>query len=175
MLKTLTAWVTIKCRKFFKRWEFQATWPASCETCMQVKRQQLEPDMKQWSIWFKIGKGVCQDCILSTCLFNLFADLEKEMKIHFSILTWRIPWTEESCRLQSMGSQRVGHKMRGWMMHKLESRLPGGNINKLRYACRYQPNNRYLRETKESPDEGERREWKIWLKTQHSKNENHSL
>ena len=36
---------------------------------MQVKKQQLEPDMTQWSIWFKIGKGVCQDCLLSTCLF----------------------------------------------------------------------------------------------------------
>ena len=35
--------------------------------------------------------------------------LEKEMAIHSSILTWRIPWTEELGRLQSMGSQRVGH------------------------------------------------------------------
>ena len=35
--------------------------------------------------------------------------LEKEMEIHSSILAWKIPWTEESGRLQSMGSQRVGH------------------------------------------------------------------
>ena len=35
--------------------------------------------------------------------------LEKEMVTHFSILAWRIPWTEECGRLQSMGSQRVGH------------------------------------------------------------------
>ena len=35
--------------------------------------------------------------------------LEKEMAIHFNILVWRIPWTEESGRPQSMGSQRVGH------------------------------------------------------------------
>ena len=35
--------------------------------------------------------------------------LEKEMAIHFSTLAWRIPWTEEPGRLQSMGSQRVGH------------------------------------------------------------------
>ena len=33
--------------------------------------------------------------------------LEKEMAIHSSTLAWRIPWTEESDRLQSMGSQRV--------------------------------------------------------------------
>ena len=34
--------------------------------------------------------------------------LEKEMAIHFRILAWRFPWTEESGGLQSMGSQRVG-------------------------------------------------------------------
>ena len=36
-------------------------------------------------------------------------DLEKEMATHSSILAWKIPWTEEPGRLQSMGSQRVGH------------------------------------------------------------------
>ena len=35
--------------------------------------------------------------------------LEKGMATHSSILGWRIPWTEEPGRLQSMGSQRVGH------------------------------------------------------------------
>ena len=35
--------------------------------------------------------------------------LEKGMAIHSSILAWRIPWTEDSGGLQSMGSQRVGH------------------------------------------------------------------
>ena len=35
--------------------------------------------------------------------------LEKGMTTHSSILAWRIPWTEEPGRLQSMGSQRVGH------------------------------------------------------------------
>ena len=35
--------------------------------------------------------------------------LEKEMATHSSILAWNMPWTEESGRLQSMGSQRVGH------------------------------------------------------------------
>ena len=35
--------------------------------------------------------------------------LEKEMATHSSILAWRIPWTEEPDRLQSMGLQRVGH------------------------------------------------------------------
>ena len=35
--------------------------------------------------------------------------LEKEMEIHSSITAWKTPWTEEPGRLQSMGSQRVGH------------------------------------------------------------------
>ena len=35
--------------------------------------------------------------------------LEKEMATHSSALAWKIPWTEERSRLQSMGSQRVGH------------------------------------------------------------------
>ena len=35
--------------------------------------------------------------------------LEKEMATHSSILAWKMPWTEEPGRLQSMGSQRVGH------------------------------------------------------------------
>ena len=35
--------------------------------------------------------------------------LEKEMATHSSILAWKIPWTEEPGRQQSMGSQRVGH------------------------------------------------------------------
>ena len=39
---------------------------------MQVKKQQLDPDMEQ--DWFKIGKGVRQGCISSPCLFNLHAE-----------------------------------------------------------------------------------------------------
>ena len=35
------------CRKFFKRWEYQTTWPASLETYMQVRKQQSELDMEQ--------------------------------------------------------------------------------------------------------------------------------
>ena len=35
--------------------------------------------------------------------------LEKEMATHSRTLAWKIPWTEEHSRLQSMGSQRVGH------------------------------------------------------------------
>ena len=57
MPKPLTVWITINCGKFWERWEWQTTWPASWEICMQVRKQQLELDMEQ-----QIG------CILSPCL-----------------------------------------------------------------------------------------------------------
>ena len=62
MLKPMIVRITTNCGKFFKRWECQTTLPASCETCMQVKKQQLELDMEQ------------QTAILSPCLFNLYAE-----------------------------------------------------------------------------------------------------
>ena len=45
--KPLTVWITTNCGQFFKRWEYQTTWPDSWEICMQVKKQQLELDMEQ--------------------------------------------------------------------------------------------------------------------------------
>ena len=36
----LTVWITTNCGKFLKRWEYQTTWPASWEICMQVRKQQ---------------------------------------------------------------------------------------------------------------------------------------
>ena len=47
MPKPLTVWITVKCGKFWERWEYQTTGPASWETYMQVRKQQLELDMKQ--------------------------------------------------------------------------------------------------------------------------------
>ena len=49
MLKPLTVWITTNSGKFLKRWKYQATLPASWETCMQVKKQQLEVNMEQWT------------------------------------------------------------------------------------------------------------------------------
>ena len=45
--KALDVWITVNCGKFWKRWEYQTTWVASWETCMQVRKQQLELDMEQ--------------------------------------------------------------------------------------------------------------------------------
>ena len=49
MLKPVTVWITTNCGKFLKRWENQTTLPASWEISMQVKKQQLELDMEQWT------------------------------------------------------------------------------------------------------------------------------
>ena len=45
--KSLTGWITTNCGKFWKRWEYQTTWPASSEICLQVKKEQLELDIEQ--------------------------------------------------------------------------------------------------------------------------------
>ena len=49
MPKPFTVWFTTNCGKYLKRWEYQTTWPASWENCMQVKKQLLELDMEQQS------------------------------------------------------------------------------------------------------------------------------
>ena len=58
--------------------------------------------------------------------------LEKEMAIHSSILTWEILWMEESGRLQSMGSQRVGHKT-----HLSLFSLASGELRAKFCACKH--------------------------------------
>ena len=73
MPKPLTVWITINCGRFFKRWESQTTWPAFWEIYLQVRKQQLELDMKQLT-GSKLGKEYSQGCILSNCLFNSYAE-----------------------------------------------------------------------------------------------------
>ena len=60
----------------------------------------------QWSINLPAVQELQETWVLSLGPEDL---LEKEMLTHSSILAWRIPWTEEPGRLQSTGSQRVGH------------------------------------------------------------------
>ena len=55
MPKPLTVWIITNCGKFLKRWEYQTTWLASWEICMQLKKQQLEPDTEQQT-GSKLGK-----------------------------------------------------------------------------------------------------------------------
>ena len=55
LCQSLWLWITRSCGKFFKRWECQTTLPAIWETCMQVTKQQGEPDMEQQT-GSKLGK-----------------------------------------------------------------------------------------------------------------------
>ena len=87
--------------------------------CQQIwKTQQWPQDWKR-SVFFPIPKkGNAKECSnyhttalishASKVMLKILA-LEKEMAIHSNILAWKIPWTEEPGRLQSMGSQRVRH------------------------------------------------------------------
>ena len=54
-LKPLTVWITTNCGKCLKRWKYQTTLSAFWETCMQVKKQQLKPNMEQQT-GSKLGK-----------------------------------------------------------------------------------------------------------------------
>ena len=55
MPKPLIVWITRNCGKFWKRWEYQTTWPVSWEICMQIKKEQLELDMEKQTD-SKLGK-----------------------------------------------------------------------------------------------------------------------
>ena len=65
-------------------------------------------------------------------------------------------------------------EMLGWMKHKLESRLPG-EISKPKICRWYHPHGKKQSGTKEPLNEVERREWKSWLKTQHSEDLDHGI
>ena len=95
--------------------------------------------------WFHTGKGLCQGCILSPCLFNLFAEYI----------------------MQNAGLDEAQSRIKIAMKN---IRLPG----KITSAM-YHHYGRKQRGTKEPLDESERRELKTWLKTQHSKNEDHGI
>ena len=71
-LKPLT--MDHNCGKFLRRWEYPATLPASWETCMYAGQEAIIRTRHGTMDWFRIGKGVHQGCILSPCLFNLYAE-----------------------------------------------------------------------------------------------------
>ena len=72
MPKPLTVWITTNCGKFLKRWDYRTTLPASCETCVQVKKQQLELDIEQQTDqnWERSQSST----VLSLCLFNFYGE-----------------------------------------------------------------------------------------------------
>ena len=73
MPKPLTVWITTNCEKFFKRWEL----PDHLTCLLRNLYSGQEATVRTGhgtTDWFQIGKGVCQGCILSPCLFNLYEE-----------------------------------------------------------------------------------------------------
>ena len=70
--RDLTVWITTKCGKFLRSWEYQTTRLAFWEICMHVKKQVRT--RHGTTNWFQIGNAACQGCIFSSCLLNLYAE-----------------------------------------------------------------------------------------------------
>ena len=66
-------WITTNCGKFFKRWEYQTTLTCLLRNLYAGQEATVRTGHGTTD-WFQIGKGVCQCCILSPCLFNLNAE-----------------------------------------------------------------------------------------------------
>ena len=72
MLKPLTMWITTNCGKFLKSGN---TRPPYLSPEKPVCRSRSNSKNLTWNTdWFKIGKRLCQGCVLSPCLFNLYAE-----------------------------------------------------------------------------------------------------
>ena len=67
---------------------------------MQIKKQQLEPDMEQQD-WFQIEKGVHQGCILSPCLFNLY--------VEYIMLNARINIAQAGIKIAGRNINKLGY------------------------------------------------------------------
>ena len=73
MLKPLTVWITTNCGKFLKRWEYQNHLTCLVRNLYAGQEATVRTGHGKMDR-FEIGKGVRQGCILSPCLFNLYAD-----------------------------------------------------------------------------------------------------
>ena len=97
MLKPLSVWIKTNHWTFFKRGEYQTTLPASWEISMQVKKQQLVPDMEQQT-GSKLGKSMSRLYIV-TLLIELICKVHHE--IHWA--GWSTSWNQD-CREKSITS-----------------------------------------------------------------------
>ena len=83
MPKPLTVWILRNCGKFLKRCEYQTTLLVSWETCIQVKKQQLEPDMEQqpWPTPFPIWSQSVVPCpVLTVASWPAYRFLKRQVR-----------------------------------------------------------------------------------------------
>ena len=120
-----------------------------------------------WEILKEMGISEHPTCLLQ----NLYAGQEATVRTRHVTTDWFKMGKEYIkavyCHPDYLTSvQSTSSEMLGWMKHKLESRLLGEiSIT----SDTHNPYGRKQKETEEPLDESERREWKSWLKTQHSK------
>ena len=69
-------WITTKCGRFFKRWKYQTTLPISCETCIQIKKQQLELDIEKQT-HSKLGKEYVKAVYCNTAYLTYMLSTDK--------------------------------------------------------------------------------------------------
>ena len=131
--KPLTVWITAKCGKFFKRWEYQTTWPASWEICMQVKKQQLELDMEQQT-GSKSGeeniKAVYCHCDYLTYMQSTSWEMLGWRKHKLESRSWgEIPMTSDMQMIQPLWQKGERNYRASWLKWKEESEKVGLKLN----------------------------------------------
>ena len=193
MLKPLTLRITTNCGKFLKKWKYQTTLHAFLETCMQVKKQQLKPDVERWT-GSDLGKesvkavycdpayltymqswcccSVAQSC--PTLCDPIGCSMPDFPVIH------HLPEDREAWCAAIHGSQRVGHDWATERQHITQNagldvsqariKIAWRNINNLRYADNTILMTESNEELKSPLVKLRGKSEKADLKTQHSKN-----
>ena len=89
----------------------RGVWRATLHGVPRVRQDLVTKPPRSWRLnegwWFQTVKPTMREAWVRSLGWE--DPLEKEMATHSSALAWKISWTEEPGRLQSMGSQRVGH------------------------------------------------------------------
>ena len=134
------------CGNFLKRWEYQTMLLVSWEIWMQVKKEELEPNMEQWT-----GSKLGREYVKAVCC-------------HLAYLTYiQSPW----CEMLDWMKHKLESRLPGETSITSDMQMtPTGDDTILMAEWRG---------TKEPLDESERGERKSWLKTQHSENEDHGI
>ena len=81
--KAMTVWITINCGKLLKRWEYQSILSVPWETCMPVKKQQLEPCRKQLigsRLRKEYNRAVCHHPVCLTCILSTSWEMQAGIK-----------------------------------------------------------------------------------------------
>ena len=125
-LKHLTMWITTNCGKFLKRWEYQTILPVSWETCMWVKKQQLELDMEQLT-----GSKFGKQYVKAVCCHSAYITSMQSNPTH-----WKRPWWWKRLKTGGEGTTedeivRWHHCLNG---HKSEQ-APGDGEEQESLAC----------------------------------------